>query len=371
MASFPDYIQDFHRNLLSYPITNTYRPTISASVYANYLLSEDGVSGVAGFRDFRLGMDETYTSPEPILDDISLSLSNLDTSENYSPTEDWRSALTAVMDHMQANNLIESEPFEDILKKVTAGAVTTVSQSIDGLTAMIDSNVLDNLASKFRNQSTLERKRVERRITTKFATLRATSSSAYIFALANVESQFLRDFNDFMSKSIADLHQRGIEITASLTSNLFGQALQSAITNKQQRNDLVNNFSQLIVQQGDSKRTRNFRAHELRIESGKFKYLTRNEWDGRRRESALSRAMFPLTIHRELSALMSAPLTGIASQREEPGKWSSAIGGVLVGAGSGASIGATLGTIAGLPGAVVGAGVGALLGMVSGLLQSS
>lgn len=371
MASFPDYIQDFHVNLLSYPSTKTYRPTISASAYANYLLTGVGPDGVTGFKDYRLGMDETYTSPEPILEDISSSLSNLDTSESYSPVEDWRSALTAVMDHMQANDLIGSEPFEDILKKVTAGAVTAMSQSIDGLTSIIDSKVLDNLASRFRNQSILERKRVERRITTKFATLRATSSSAYIFALANIESQFLRDFNDFMSKSIADLHQRGIEITASLTSNLFGQALQSAITHKQQRNDLVNNFSQLIVQQGDNKRTRNFRAHELRIESGKFKYLSRNEWDSRRIESASRRVMFPLTIHRELSALMSGPLTGIASQREEPGKWSSAVGGVLVGAGSGASIGAKLGTIAGLPGAAVGAGVGALLGMVSGLLQSS
>lgn len=355
MASFPDYLSSMHRGLLTGSKSNdTFEPLYPVSRIYNELVNQGNVPK----------MDEAYTSPDFAASLIRSNMVNLDSRiSSFDPISIWKGYISEVLSTLGASTLFRDIDIDNIVNSALNATGDVVNSVVSQAVAFVDQGALSNIIDGFKQRLSIEKLRSFRRVSGHFSESNSVTSSTYVMAKALIESQYIASVAEFSGQLTIEQTGKGFDITADTYRQVLTNTLNAAIQDKQIKDRTTSESVKYALDLYATRLNLVTRRVELGMEEGKFNYMARNEWDANRRASLLGEQHWRLDLAAKVSAITAAPLTGIAAQRDEPSKFQSAVGGVLMGAGTGMSIGKNFGG----QGAAIGAGAGALLGLVAGL----
>ncbi len=271
-------------------------------------------------------------------------------------------------------------------------STTIVNSAVAAAKNAIDNSVVQDMIDQFELRQKSKHFRTINRFAGAMADVNAVQSSAYIFGMAQLESEFNRDVADFDKEMVDKIFGEAFNNFIRLYTETFTAYLRTVAATAQAQLDANNTQARIHV---DSQIRTNMQIRQIKdtflmqsiaemtlmlgrridfektatsvlADINRMRVVALKEQTDVDASLDINDALWDLKVYQYGANMLGSIGGGSAFIPELPSSSSSALGGAFSGAGTGASIGTAINPGAGT---AIGAGIGAVVGAVAGALE--
>lgn len=355
-VSFPDHMEDVHKDWLSY--SGTADP-----------ISVDLISV----------MDAALASNP--LNSLSYADPTTDISEWEAEYDNWNALIDGLDEHTDIDTIIDNAvaqvDSEGILANIDLSAEITSARSsteatvadvIESALAGIDDSVLNRAVERFIEARRNQRARLRTQFKAGMANASAERSSAYAIGLALLEIDFERETGEYENQLSLSMYDSGVQSYLQLFTQELSTRVQIGLAEKQTRDQFVAQTVQQMLQYKEFITQMTQQLVSVMVELHRIKFVMDQEYVGASADLNWKHDSWDFEVFQNGIGILGG-IGGGQFVPKGPSKAGSALGGALQGAGSGAAAGAAIGAAGGPITAAGGAAIGGLLGIGSALFS--
>lgn len=347
-VEYPQHVTEVHKDWLGYAGSGAGDP-----ITTNLIEVMDQKLGLGGNPYESVSYGDPTTDIEEFEDEITEFKTKVD---GLNAETDFDSVVDNAVAKIDEAGILKDIDKDPIISAAQSDATDELSEAIKQAIANIDDSVIEDLVEEFSKRSDFQRARSVRRFSGQMSDINAVQSSAFIFGMALIESEHVKNVNEFNKEISAQHYQQHIQSHIELYKTRLSQDLEVELRSKLSRDQILANSVQLTLNMLSQNVSFKQALAQSLIESKRIKFVMDSEFTAQEADMDAKEEEWDLRVYEFGAAILGAPGGG-TRMPEKPSKAGSAIGGALSGAVSGAPLGPS-GMIA-----------GAALGGLAGLLQ--